>query len=221
MIRHLPSLLLLTGFGAVAARPAAAQGRLEAQLFFGSSVSAPSPITITQAGQPDLHFTAHWSTRPAEPTWYYAWRIGYWRGNRGWRFDHTHHKIYLDNPPPEIQTFRITNGFNIFSLSRAFRRDNLTWSIGAGPVVTFPISTVRDKKFEHDNGVDGYHLSGGSIIAMATREFPLADRLVLSLDARVSASYVRVPIAEGQARVPNGAVHLHAGLGYYLGKRER
>jgi len=219
MIRH--SSLLLIGLGALIGRPAAAQRRLEAQLFFGSAVSAPLPITITQAGQPDLHFTAHWSTQPTRPTWYYAWRIGYWKGNRGWRVDHTHHKIYLDNPPPEVGTFRITNGFNILSLSRAFREHHFTWSVGAGPVVTFPISTIRGKEYRHDNGLGGYHLSGGSFIAMATREFPLADGLVLSLDARVSASYIKVPVVDGHANVPNAALHLHAGLGYYLGNRGR
>jgi aspartate-semialdehyde dehydrogenase len=36
----------------------------------------------------------------------------------------------------------------------------------------------------------------------------------MSLDGRVSASYVRVPVAHGHASVPNLALHLHAGLGY-------
>lgn len=201
------------------ARPGVAQTQVEAQVFFGSAISAPSPLTITQAGEPDLHFTAHWSTQPTRPTWYYAWRIGLWKGNRGWRLDHTHHKVYLDNPPPEVEAFRITNGFNIISLSRAFREHHLTWSLGAGPVITFPISTVRGKKYEHDNGVDGYHLSGGSLIAMATREFPLIEGLELSLDGRASLSYVRVPIVDGHASVPNAALHFHVGLGYRFGKR--
>jgi hypothetical protein len=198
---------------------AAATAQVEFKIFGGSALSLPLPITISQAGQPDLRFTAHWDTRPTRPTVYYAWRVGLWSGNRGWRLDHTHHKIYLDNPPPEIETLRITNGFNIISLSRAFRSGRLTWSVGAGPVITYPISTVRGKKFEHDNGWNGYHLSGGSVIGMLTREFPIVGGLVLSLDARGSLSYVRVPIADGRARIPNAALHLHAGLGYLFGGR--
>jgi len=203
---------------ALALVPGSATAQLEVQAFFGSAASLPLPISIHQAGQPDLNFTARWTTKPTRPTWYYAWRIGLWKGNRGWRLDHTHHKIYLTNPPPEVQQFRITNGFNIATISRAYRSRNLTYSIGAGPVITYPINTVRNKKLDHDRGWNGYVLGGGSILGMVTREFPITGGLVLSLDGRASASYVRVPVIDGHASVPNAALHLHAGLGYRFRK---
>ena len=193
--------------------PLAAQ-RVELQVFLGSAISAPSPLTISQDGQPDIHFTAHWATRPTESTRYFAWRIGLWRGNRGWALDHTHHKIYLTNFPPEVQAFRITNGVNMLTLSRTFRHGPFSYSFGAGPVFAFPISTIRGKKLTHDRGVGGYVLWGGSLMVMATRRFRLVRGLSLSLDARASASYLRVPVVEGHAAVPLAALHLHAGLGY-------
>jgi hypothetical protein len=197
--------------------PARAQD-LEVQLFLGSAVSLPLPVTIAQAGEPDISFTARWKTRPTHPTWYYAWRLGIWNGDRGWRLDHTHHKLHLTNFPADVEDLRITNGYNIVSVSRAFRSRRLTYSFGAGPVITFPISTVLGKKFTHDNGVNGYHLSGGGLMAMATREFTLTGGLILSLDARASASWVRSPIVDGHAKVPNAALHLHAGLGFISGR---
>ena len=51
-------------------------------------------------------------------------------------------------------------------------------------------------------------------MASATRRFPLVVGFFLSLDGRVSASYVRVPVVNGHASVPNVALHVHAGLGY-------
>ncbi|MBL8987208.1 MAG: hypothetical protein JNJ80_13120 [Gemmatimonadetes bacterium] len=216
-MHRLALIALVTAAGSATA--AAAQTSVEAQFFLGSALSAPSPVSISQDGQPDIDFTARWATKPGRATRYYAWRIGVWRGNRGWRFDHTHHKIYLKNNPPEVQEFRITNGFNIFTVSRAFRHNHLTYSLGAGPVVAFPINTVRGKKLDHDRGWDGYLLSGGTVIAMATREFPIVGGLVASLDARGSASYVRVPVVDGHASVPNAALHFHAGVGYRFGKR--
>ncbi|MGE0556321.1 MAG: hypothetical protein AB7R55_23070, partial [Gemmatimonadales bacterium] len=100
--RSLVILASTTGLAALA--PARASAQVELQLFGGSAVSAPLPITISQAGEPDIHFTARWATRPGRAARYYAWRIGFWRGNKGWRFDHTHHKIYLTNNPPEVDT---------------------------------------------------------------------------------------------------------------------
>jgi hypothetical protein len=207
-------LLLLV----VAGWPGTAQAQLELQGFLGSSVSAPSPLSITQRGRPDFDFTAHWATRPFLDTWYYAGRIGWWKGNRGWLLDFTHHKIYLTNGPPEIQRFRITNGMNLFTVSRGFRRGRLTYAVGAGPVITSPKTRIRDEPLESGRGfLGGYFLSGANLMASATRRLPLAAGFFFSFDARVSASYVRVPVARGHASVPNLALHLHAGLGYLSG----
>jgi hypothetical protein len=195
--------------------PAAASAQLELQGFLGSSVSAPSPLSIRQQGRPDLDFAAHWATRPFLDTWYYGARIGLWKGNRGWLLDFTHHKLYLTNPPPEVQRFRITNGMNMLTVSRGFRRGQLTYAFGAGPVVTYPITRVRGETLEEGRGfLGGYFLSGGNLMASVTRRFPLGERIFLSLDGRVSATYVRIPVALGHAGVPNAALHVHAGLGY-------
>lgn len=195
--------------------PAPALAQIELQGFLGSSLSAPSPLSITQRGQPDLRFMAHWATKPFLDTWYYAGRVGVWKGDRGWLLDFTHHKLYLTNGPDEVQKFRITNGMNMFTLSRGFRRGKLVLALGAGPVITYPINRVREEPLEDGRGfLGGYFLSGGNLMASATRRFPLVEGFFLSLDGRVSASYVRVPVARGHAAVPNVAVHLHAGLGY-------
>ena len=210
MLRFL-SLLLVCLVG----RPAPALAQLELQAFLGTAVSAPTPLSITQRGQPGLDFTAHWATRPFLDTWYYAGRIGLWSGDRGWLFDFTHHKVYLSNPPAEIQKFRITNGMNMFTLSRGFRRGLFSYALGAGPVITYPMNRVRGQKLPSGRGfLGGYFLSGGSLLASSTRRFPLTAGFFLSLDGRVSATYVRVPVADGHASVPNVALHLHAGLGY-------
>jgi hypothetical protein len=210
---------ILLGLLILAGRPSAARAQVELQGFFGSSVSLPTPLTITQQGESDLHFTAHWATRPFLDTWYYGGRIGVWSGQRGWLFDFTHHKIYLSNGPAEVQQFRITNGMNLFTVSRGFRHGRFSYAIGGGPVITFPINTVRDRRLRGDRGFwGGYFLSGAHLMASATRLFPLAEGVFFSLDGRMSASYVRVPVAGGHASVPNVALHFHAGVGYTIGK---
>lgn len=199
--------------------PATGNAQIEFQAYLGSSFSAPSPVTITQHGEPDLRFTGHWTTGPFEDTWYYAGRIGLWQGNRGWLFDFTHHKYYLTNPPPQVQRFQITNGANMFTLSRGFRRGKLSYAFGAGPVIAFPIIKVRGQRLPSDRGFwDGYYLAGGHLMVSVTRSFPLGAGFALLLDGRVSASYIRVPVAGGHAAVPNLAGHLHAGLGWTVPK---
>jgi len=215
---HRVALLVLCG---LIGWPARARAQVEIQAFLGSSVSLPTPLAITQRDEPDLHFTAHWATRPWLDTWYYAGRVGLWSGDRGWLFDFTHHKIYLSNGPAEIQKFRITNGMNMFTVSRGFRRGRLSYAVGAGPVITFPINEVRGRKLESGRGfLGGYLLSGGHVMASVTRTLPVAEHFFLSLDGRMSASYVRVPVAGGHAAVPNVALHFHVGGGFSLGQRQ-
>jgi hypothetical protein len=195
--------------------PATAHAQLEMQAYLGSSLSAPSPVRISQAGQPDLRFTGHWATRPFLDTWYYAGRLALWRGNRGWLLDFTHHKIYLTNPPPEVQRFQITNGMNMFTLSRGYRRGKLTYAVGAGPVVAAPITRIRGQSLPSDRGFFGrYFLAGGNLMTSITRRFPLGLGFGLLLDGRASTSYVRVPVAGGHTSVLNLAAHVHVGIGW-------
>jgi hypothetical protein len=200
--------------------PAAAQ--VELQAFAGSSVSFPSPLSINQTGQPDIRLTGHWATRPFLDTPYYAARIGLWRGDRGWLLDFTHHKVYLTNPPTAVQFFRITNGVNMLTLSRGFRRGHLSYALGAGPVVTYPVTRVRGRQVESGRGFfGGYFLSGANVMASVTRRVRLTGALFLSLDSRASASYLRIPVGGGHATVPNFALHFHVGVGYGGGQPVR
>lgn len=202
--------------------PTRASAQVEVQAFLGSAASLPTPLFITQEGAPDLRFTAHWATRPFLDTWYYGARVGLWSGDRGWLFDFTHHKIYLTNGPPEVQKFRITNGMNLFTISRGFRRGLLSYAFGAGPVIAFPVTRIRNQTLESGRGfLGGYFLSGGHLMASVTRRLPVAEHFFLSLDGRMSASYVRVPLARGHAAVPNVALHFHLGGGVSLGHREQ
>jgi hypothetical protein len=102
------------------------------------------------------------------------------------------------------------------------RHGPLSFAVGAGPVITFPRTRIRGEKVEPGSGFwGGYFLSGGNLMASATRSFPVLAGIFLSLDARASASYVRIPVAHGHAAVPNFALHVHAGLGYGFGRAER
>ena len=205
-------LCLLAGM----ATPLPAQVSLEAM--GGAAFNAASPLRISQAGQPELYFTAHYSTQPLRTTRYYAFRVGLWSGRTGWVLDFVHHKLYLENPPPEVQEFRITYGYNLLTVSRAWRLNWATLSLGAGPVIGNPSSMIRGKIRRHSGGIlGGYYLSGVTLLGGANRRAYFAHRVFATFDAQVSASYARVPVAEGHAVAPNLALHLKLGIGY--GKR--
>lgn len=198
---------------------ARAQWAVEA--FGGNSWSLPSNLTIRQAGEPDLSFTARYDTRPLHQAPYYALRVIRWSGTWGLFFDDLHHKLYLTNNPPEVRKFEVTYGYNLFALGAAWRTSEWSFLGGGGPVITNPTSTVRGLKKDHDGGIfgTGYYVDGVHLQAGINRRVHLNNWLFLSADVRFSVAWARVAVAEGSADVPNYALHFLVGMG--VGNRRR
>ncbi len=212
----LVSVVLLCAVGIT---PLRAQWAVEAML--GTAVSANSPLTIRQDGYPPLHIDARWETRPFEPTIYYAIRVSRWWGKTGIFVDNLHHKLYLADPTADVQDFRITHGYNLFAVGPAFRRGEWAVTLGAGPVVTSPASTVRGRRRDYGGGilsteyfVDGFHVQTG-----LNRRLHLSHTAFITADLRLSAGWAEVNVADGKAEVPNYAVHFLLGMG--LGHRRK
>jgi hypothetical protein len=192
--------------------PVAAQWRLEG--WFGQAANLNTPLTLTQEGQPDIEIDADWSTRPWRPTWYYATRVSRWSGNSAWAFEYMHHKLYLDNPPPEVIRFRITNGVNMLLVERHWRVSGWELGVGAGPTLAVPVSTVRRKDYGKAEGVFGsrYNLSGGTVMATVARRIKLLPHLRGTGAIKLTLTHLDVPIAEGRGRLNNVALHFQYGL---------
>lgn len=195
--------------------PAAAQWRLEG--WFGTAFNLGTPLNIEQAGQPDIHIDADWSTRPWRPTWYYAMRVAKWSGKSAWAFEYMHHKLYLDNPTPEVTAFRITNGVNNLLIERHWRLAGWEVGVGGGPAFAVPISRVRGKVYKR--GGDGifksrYELAGGTIIGTIAHRLKLFPYTYGSLAIKTTLTHLDVNIADGGAHLNNVALHIQYGLSF-------
>lgn len=204
----------------VPASPAAAPARPAVswvlQVSTGTAVQAHSRLQIDQDGEPGLDFTAHYETRPySAGAPYYAIRLGRWVGNAAWELETHHHLVTLVDNPPEVEEFAITHGYNLNTVNRAWLVSGFVLRAGAGIVITHPESLVRGKQYRGDEGfAQGFSLSGVCGQLGAEKRIPLWDKLFLSLEGKATAAWAKVPIADGDATVPNYALHVLAGLGY-------
>jgi hypothetical protein len=192
------------------------EDRFRAELFGGSAWSVPSTLRIDQSGEERLAFRAHWDTRPFHDAPYYAARVALWSGRHGWELQLLHHKIYLDDPPPEIDSFQVSHGWNLLSIQRASRGRSFEWRVGAGAVIAHAEGRVRGRDVETDGGLfeGGYHLSGAGVLAGAGKSFPISHRFFAKVEAQATYSRVRVPIHMGRARTSNVAFHALFGFGF-------
>jgi hypothetical protein len=126
----------------------------------GTSHAFSTPLEIRQAGQDELRFHARYETRPLDTPLYYDLRLARWHGSRGFELDLLHQKLFLTNPPPEVQAFAVSHGYNLLTLNHLWRSTALVYRLGGGLVVAHPESTVRGRTFER-----GYRLSGPTLNA--------------------------------------------------------
>lgn len=187
------------------------------ELLGGTAYNVPRPLTIRQDNQPAVHLdAARYRTRPTgDRAPYYAMRIGRWKDGKAWELEHLHHKLYLDNKPPEVDVFLMTFGYNHYLINRAWLRDGWIWRLGAGIIITHPESEVRDREFTGRHGFIGpYYLSGAAAQASLGRQLPLTSRLSAVLEGKLAVSKARVPISAGHADLSNISLHALAGLSY-------
>ncbi len=173
----------------------------------GLQYNVPMPIVIRQSGQPDLRLTARFSTRPFSEVPYYDVKVGVVRKLWAYELELIHHKLYLDNRPPEVDTFEITHGYNPILVNAVRQQWGVAFRAGAGILLAHPQSMVRGLRFPETGGVLGWYVSGPAAQLSVSRWFDLNRQLFVGLEGKFVGAWARVPIADGSADVPNLSLH--------------
>jgi hypothetical protein len=203
-------LVLMTGNSL----PAFAQD-LTAEVFGGTAWSLPLLLRIEQTGEAPIYFKARYSTRPWRGAPYYAYRLGY----QHWSAELVHHKLYLENPPPEIEHFEVSHGYNLAMVSRTIPagRSPALFRIGLGLVVGHPEGHIRGKAINPLRSLlgGGYHISGFCMQAAVGPQLGIAEHWFFRPEFKFTAAWAQMPLTGGgAAKVPNIALHTLFGFGY-------
>ncbi|MFT2011082.1 hypothetical protein ACMA1I_20600 [Pontibacter sp. 13R65] len=171
---------------------------------------------MKQPGEASIRFKARYSTRPWKGSPYYTYRLGY----RNWSAELVHHKLYLDNPPSEIEHFEVSHGYNLIMVSRLMAHKGGSppvFRLGIGMVVGHPEGRIRGKTINPVRSLPGggYHISGICLQAAVGLPLGIAEHWYLRPEAKLTAAWARMPLAGGgTATVPNIALHTLFGFGY-------
>ncbi len=190
----------------------------EVSIAGGAVHNFKTPLRIHQSDLETIKLDAKYRTEPFNPPVYYDIRVSTMQREKGWELKFTHHKLILDNLPPEVQRFSITDGFNLLTINRLWLYKGMIWSLGGGVVITHPESTIRNKPFNENKGIlnKGYYISGPTVEAALAKRIYFAEKWFLLGEGRATASYVQVPVVDGDAKVSNVALHILFGVGYNL-----
>lgn len=180
----------------------------------GVQYNVPMRLVIRQNGSPDVKFVARYETKPFAEVPYYDVKLG--MGRRPWAFELelVHHKLYLVDRPPEVDTFEITHGYNPLLVNCVRDWAGFKLRAGAGVVITHPQTTVRGQRFPETGGVLGWFVSGPALQVSVGREFGFGPRFSAGVEGKATAACARIPIQNGSADVPNLALHALASVGW-------
>ena len=198
----------------------AQETRWSFELQGGLPYNIPMPLTIKQQNEPTIRLNARYSSEPFVSPGYYNWRIGRWKKGKSWEFEFIHHKLFLDNKPPEVQEYSISHGYNIAVVNRAFEK-NINNSfpfilrLGAGVVLAHPEITVRGQALNQDEGLFGwgYYISGPVLNITVAKRFYIVKQWFVNTELKFNPSYARVPIAGGHAIFWNMPLTFAFGMG--------
>lgn len=214
-------LLLLTGlilfwviFGITQVK-AEEEKKWSFEVFMGSAYNLITPLKIRQTGYEDIKLNARYETKPLKESPYYSWRISHWKENKAWELELIHHKLYLENRPPEVEHFEITHGYNLLTINRAWER-GLIYRLGIGVVISHPETTIRGKRFPANEGLlnHGFYISGPTAQFAVGKRLYLSKKFFATIEGKITTSYARIPVVDGKAEVPNVGLHGLFGLGY-------
>ncbi len=199
------------------ASPATAQG-WSAEVFTGTAWNLPLPLQFASPGEAPLRIRARYRTRPWSGAPYYTLRLGYGK----WQAELIHHKLYLQNPPPEVEHFEVSDGYNLALVNRTFPARSFAFRAGLGLVIGHPEGSFRGNEVGPVKSLlgGGYQLGGVCLQLAVAREVFISNRLFLTPEAKFTSAWARFPLAGGgQATVPNVACHALVGIGYRTGGR--
>ncbi len=193
---------------------------------FGFPVNINHPITIKQQGHQDLNFTAKFYSEPFKQPFFYVYRFSKWKNDKAWELEMMHQKLYLSNPPEEIQYFNITHGFNLITLNRSFKikllkKHDFIVKFGTGIVLAHAENMVRGKEFDQKQSFLnlGYYVTGPVLNLALAKRFKISNRTYFNLETKFNSSYADVPIVDGYATLWHSAFSFIGGIGYSFVKK--
>jgi hypothetical protein len=209
MMRRAVAIALLAAASCSSAHASPPRWRPAIELLGGVAFNAPTHLTVRQDGEAPISLTARYATRPLHFPLYYALRLGSRRAAPCWELQLAHHKLYLRNPPPEIESLQITHGFNLLTVNRALPWRRGTVRIGAGCAIPHVEGSVRGRQCASRE----YRVGGPAVLAGAGWRRALGRQLWLAGEIEAAAGWIDVPVTEGRIRASAIGLHLRAGLG--------
>ena len=190
--------------------------------YLGLSESFNSMLYMNLEGQEDISAgNVDWNGKPFTNSAYYAIKLEKWKNNRGKGLEWVHHKIYLASDVAGVDSFSISDGFNLlfFNIVNPVSRfgERAYLRLGAGFVFAhMDVSLTGRERFYMDGGIRGSYFAGAAAQIALDKWVKTYDKHFVTIETKFTAAYCRGPVSTNFAEysvVPNYAFHVVLGVG--------
>ncbi len=194
-------------------------------LNFGSAYNFPTYLKIVQDGHEDIELWARYATKGFKNPVYWDYKLEFETPNNYIGLRSTHHKLYLQNPTPEISTFSITHGYNLVMGYYGWKKKHFDLIVGAGIAFSHPEGVIHGEYIALEEGIPlyggKYRLTAPNFEIEARKKWYLHKGLFFNLGTRFIAGYTRPKIIDGYVETYPINFHLAGGLGidFYNAKK--
>tara|TARA_Y100001935_G_C17310446_1_gene515643 strand:- start:4595 stop:5374 length:780 start_codon:yes stop_codon:yes gene_type:complete len=182
----------------------------------GCSKSGTSPLTIQYEDRAHETISANYKNRCFSGSHWWAFRLENWTDQTGWGLELIHHKIYLVNTTENLESFSVSDGYNLLFLNFAKQLGDINLRVGFGGVLAHVDATVLGRTRYIRKGFQGHYLTGPAFQINVEKLLWQSTTHFVSFDTKFTAAYAEVPISANNnelAIVPDHAIHLSISLG--------
>ena len=184
--------------------------------YMGASVSMENQVAFHFEDRSDQVFKANWRNRSFTDSHWWSAKLDRWNGDKVNGFELIHHKIYLANPNDVVQSFSISDGYNLFYYNFGRKFDDHILRLGLGVIFAHPDVQIQGRDHYIVKGTKGHHLAGPTVQLGYERWLWDNETNFVSLDTKLTFSYAKSPISPNRkeyAVVPDVAFHISIGVG--------
>lgn len=200
--------------------------KLNINLNFGTAYNLPTYLKIHQEGFEDIVLPkARYSTKGFKSPVYWDYKLELERRNRFYGLRSTHHKLHLENTPPQITHFNISHGYNLVMGYYGWKNNYYDVLIGAGIAFSHPEGIVNGQKVALEEGIPliggVYRLTAPNFEIEARKKFYIYKSLFFNSSLRFVAGYAKPKIQDGYVETFPVNFHFATGLGIDFIKKDR
>tara|TARA_Y100000766_G_C18848723_1_gene577062 strand:+ start:135 stop:869 length:735 start_codon:yes stop_codon:yes gene_type:complete len=191
--------------------------RVNFNLNFGTAYNIPTYLKIQQEGHDPIELWARYATKGFKVPIYWDYKLEFETEKNLIGLRSTHHKLYLTNPTPEINTFSITHGYNLVMAYYGWKKKYFDLLVGGGIAFSHPEGVVHGEFIALEEGIPlyggKYRLTAPNFEFEIKRKWYFTNRMFFNYGLRFLAGYAKPKIIDGYIETYPIGIHIAAGMG--------